>query len=62
MISTRCIYQRVKLIKVNQTSDQNNLTSTVKRILVNTTDPEGVLKNVRINEVRVLSGLNLAKM
>ena len=62
MISTRCIYQRLKLINVKQTSDQNNLTSTVKRSLVNTTDPEGVLKGVRVNEVGVLSGLNLAKM
>lgn len=54
MISTSCIYQSLKLIKVNQTGDQNNLTTTVTP---GNTDPEvATIKSVRINVMTVFSG------
>ena len=54
MISTICIYQCLKLIKVNQTGDQNNLAATVKP---SNTDPEvATIKSVRINVMTVFSG------
>ena len=54
MISTICIYQRLKLIKVNQTGDQNNLAATVKP---GNTDPEvATIKSVHINVMIVFSG------
>lgn len=54
MISTSCIYQSLKLIKVNQTGDQNNLTTTV---IPGNTDPEvATIKSVRINVMTVFSG------
>lgn len=54
MISTICIYQRLKVIKVNQTGDQNNLAATVKP---GNTDPEvATIKSVHINVMTVFSG------
>ena len=54
MISTSCIYQSLKLIKVNQTGDQNNLAATVK---TGNTDPEvATIKSVSINVWPYLAG------